>query len=1150
MAEPIDENICNFIDIPGLELLMSSISNLDEKQAVLTGNLTVIIKEGIENLWMIEDEEEKNTMIFSIQSAIDDVKRELLLVYLLKLYRDELIEFVKPFSTKCDTDFTGHIEEIFKMLEESKKGGSALQRGGQTETLKRLFLLLFFIISIVTALKTPTQKSSRLAVKNTSDKLVGPNGVFDNSDPAYNETLRQQVVEIIDGDSTEEFALATGIVEPGTVGSNASALITGAAAALAALALADKSKNGDPDNEVESASMELADKIAPRTKEDKSRSLVLGKLPVELAVIQQSFPVLPLKVDIISYEIATRLMGKSSLNDAEVNGTEEALSLPSVSGNTPNSDISGLKDRVPELLEIVKELVKGNETPEFNSLVITDQQILKGLVLSGSNEFDVQVAGDIKKLNSEFKNFDTEFSGLFSDISIIVIDGILESLLKDLSGDSEKVVSLKQEIIDDVYSMVQNLLSKKDRVKFDASKGLPVPSQKKTLTSEKSETQTEQEVTTSNEAVDEISDNVDENVGVAQWFGNGIYQLSRMVVKGAVGEEYTKAIVENGKAQIVALIKLGYSEERAKSMVASIVKEARNANDEAGRQLIKEKKLKQEQEKLELEAYEKKLKDEEERLAQDEDAKREAEEENKLIVEKVKKIMKAVRELKSYVLSNNSSVFVSVDKGQLNVAMNGRSILEKLMTLKLFETVLLKTEEIYKIRSAESGGTIEAWWNGADQKDKLEYNRLLMYLQKVRGLGYLMEKIAFTNQNLSVGIANDVDILDKLVELASHVKTTLNQVKNNTHPQDAVIAVYNDTADKEFNAKLEADATKAREDFHKKITGAIKAVTSTVAIAGLSLLSGTLEGLVTGANEITVILGQINASTGILIVGGLTISAYIIGVVVEAGAELPIIGKGISFGPVSIPGLGTAGKALVPVLKTPMNICIMSFNAGLQSLYILPLAPLIIKVMEMVSSKQEIKDVNDLVGAIFYNIGNLLFKDANPCGDPYGIGDSGVKICSMEEYPGRYKFILFLSTGYVIFITGKKVVGFFATKGSKQQIQTSASGQPHAIGPGIRSGSAVASAETVVLQPAIGLGPGDGNGAGRRRGLGQRGPSRGGYTKHKVKKLSNKNRKANKTKKPKRTLNKNKKSKHNSSQKKNKNKKTKTKKHRNTIRRK
>jgi hypothetical protein len=58
----------------------------------------------------------------------------------------------------------------------------------------------------------------------------------------------------------------------------------------------------------------------------------------------------------------------------------------------------------------------------------------------------------------------------------------------------------------------------------------------------------------------------------------------------------------------------------------------------------------------------------------------------------------------------------------------------------------------------------------------------------------------------------------------------------------------------------------------------------------------------------------------------------------------------------------------------------------------------------------------------------------------------------------------------------------------------------------------------------------------------------GGYTKHQVKKSTNKNRKINKTKKPKRTLNKNKKSKHNSSQKNNKNKKTNTKKHRHTIR--
>jgi len=58
----------------------------------------------------------------------------------------------------------------------------------------------------------------------------------------------------------------------------------------------------------------------------------------------------------------------------------------------------------------------------------------------------------------------------------------------------------------------------------------------------------------------------------------------------------------------------------------------------------------------------------------------------------------------------------------------------------------------------------------------------------------------------------------------------------------------------------------------------------------------------------------------------------------------------------------------------------------------------------------------------------------------------------------------------------------------------------------------------------------------------------GGYTKHQVKKSTNKNRKINKTKKPKRTLNKNKKSKHNSSQKKSKNKKTNTKKHRHTVR--
>lgn len=58
---------------------------------------------------------------------------------------------------------------------------------------------------------------------------------------------------------------------------------------------------------------------------------------------------------------------------------------------------------------------------------------------------------------------------------------------------------------------------------------------------------------------------------------------------------------------------------------------------------------------------------------------------------------------------------------------------------------------------------------------------------------------------------------------------------------------------------------------------------------------------------------------------------------------------------------------------------------------------------------------------------------------------------------------------------------------------------------------------------------------------------RGGYIKPKAKKSTNKNRKANKTKKPRHTRQKNKKSKHNSSQKKN-NKKTKTKKHRHTIR--
>ena len=59
---------------------------------------------------------------------------------------------------------------------------------------------------------------------------------------------------------------------------------------------------------------------------------------------------------------------------------------------------------------------------------------------------------------------------------------------------------------------------------------------------------------------------------------------------------------------------------------------------------------------------------------------------------------------------------------------------------------------------------------------------------------------------------------------------------------------------------------------------------------------------------------------------------------------------------------------------------------------------------------------------------------------------------------------------------------------------------------------------------------------------------KGGYTKHKFKKSTNKNRKANKTKKPRHTRHKKKKSKHNSSQKKKNNKKTKTKKHRHTIR--
>jgi hypothetical protein len=64
-------------------------------------------------------------------------------------------------------------------------------------------------------------------------------------------------------------------------------------------------------------------------------------------------------------------------------------------------------------------------------------------------------------------------------------------------------------------------------------------------------------------------------------------------------------------------------------------------------------------------------------------------------------------------------------------------------------------------------------------------------------------------------------------------------------------------------------------------------------------------------------------------------------------------------------------------------------------------------------------------------------------------------------------------------------------------------------------------------------------------------PEHGGNAKHhRTKHFTNKNRKANKTKKPRRTLNKNKKSKHNSSQKKNKNKRTKTKKHKRTIRRK
>lgn len=94
------------------------------------------------------------------------------------------------------------------------------------------------------------------------------------------------------------------------------------------------------------------------------------------------------------------------------------------------------------------------------------------------------------------------------------------------------------------------------------------------------------------------------------------------------------------------------------------------------------------------------------------------------------------------------------------------------------------------------------------------------------------------------------------------------------------------------------------------------------------------------------------------------------------------------------------------------------------------------------------------------------------------------------------------------------------------------------------SASSASSIGTGPLQQAQGLGHSE---EPRRRILGQS-LGLGGYTKHKVKKLSNKNKKANKTKKPRRTLNKNKKSKHNSSQKKNKNKRIKTKKHRNTIR--
>jgi hypothetical protein len=118
--------------------------------------------------------------------------------------------------------------------------------------------------------------------------------------------------------------------------------------------------------------------------------------------------------------------------------------------------------------------------------------------------------------------------------------------------------------------------------------------------------------------------------------------------------------------------------------------------------------------------------------------------------------------------------------------------------------------------------------------------------------------------------------------------------------------------------------------------------------------------------------------------------------------------------------------------------------------------------------------------------------------------------------------------GLVLFFYKDKIIAYGKTNASRQPAI--------AAGPGAASGRRGGDLTTPVRRY---LANGDPNPA----------TSSGGYTKHKSRKSTNKNRKANKTKKPRRTLQKNKKSKRNSSQK-NKNKKTKTKKHRHTIRRK